>query len=396
MNRLCALSLIFITGANALNALTIEQIASRMAAIDCYADSAVYEVLLPNHYDPVSYTLQLESTAAPADTLAPCNYFVGWQLPTPSGISDGFTAYFNGTHYRLREERLQEYHYEWNPEVFAPGGDISRGVQTQAQFADLLPQVVARHFMAMTTDSTYIYKVTADTLVDGRRSTVIEGVRRAAGYDGTEYTYILDHATLLPRRFEFEYNPGQIGEQSVTVKYANAATPSNCRIDEESVIARRPEAFEKYRESTFSLESLPGTMLPRIASRTSTGERYLHERGQAFAVPTIFVFADASVGTTPALIQDVRQAVDMLPQQVDIVWAFINHRADDVEDVIPSIRPGEHLLVGARAAARDCGVGAVTPVLIFASPNGKVSDYILGYNQSMPSIVLQKASLACQ
>lgn len=375
------------------SAMSLGELGRKMTAIGCYADSAVYEVLLPNFSEPVRYSLGLESAPAAGDTLAACRYFVGWQLPAPSGISEGFIAYFDGTHYRMRDRRLQEYHYEWAPEVFAPGGDVSRGVQCQAQFAELLPQNLGQRFIQMEGDSTYIYTVVADTVVGGSRSVVVDGVRRAAGYDGMEYTYIIDAATLLPRRMEFENNPGQLGEQSITVEYSGADTADRV-IDEASVVQRRPEAFEKYRESTFSLKSLPGSPLPRIASRTTTGERYLHERGEAFAVPTLVAFVDAEVGSTPDLVGAVRRAVDALPYQVDVVWAFLNHRVDDIEAVVPQIRAGEHLLVSARAAARDCGVGTVTPVLLFVSPDGTVADYMVGYNPDLASLVIQKASIA--
>ena len=100
------------------------------------------------------------------------------------------------------------------------------------------------------------------------------------------------------------------------------------------------------------------------------------------------------MGSTPSLVEEVRSAADYLPFNVDIVWAFINHRADDIEAVMPSIRPGEHLLMNARGAATDCGVGADTPVLIFVGTDGIVKDFLRGYNQDFRSLVIQKASLS--
>lgn len=391
------ISAIVITAASAvaLHALSLEEVGKRMEAIECYSDSVRYEVYLPNLDEPVVYSVGLESLSAPGDTLSPCRYFIGWQLPAPSGVSEGFIAYFDGTHYRLRDQRLQEYHQEWNPEVFAPGGDPVRGVQTQAQFVDLLPQSIGRHFVGMASDSTYVCRTTVKTY-DGRPCVVVDGVRRMSGYDAAEFTYYIDEKTYMPLAIEFENNPGQLGEQTVSVHYRGNGACNGLAIDEESVMARRPDEFAKYRESTFSIQSLPGRDVPRIVSRTTTGERYEHERGSAFAAPTLLVFADATIGSSPSLVRDVRDAVDAMPMQVDVVWAFINHRADDVEAVVPSVRPGEHLLVGARGAARECGVGNVTPVLIFASPAGKVTDYIIGYNPDLVSLVIEKASIAAQ
>lgn len=392
MKRISA-AIILASASVCLPAQTLTEIGRQLESLGCYADSATYEVFLPNLSEPVAYSIKLESLSALSDSLSPCRYFIGWQLPAPSGISEGFMAYFNGTHYRMRDERLQEYHHEWNPEVFAPGGDASRGIQNQAQFADLLPQALGRHFIEMAADSSYIFTVSRKTS-GGKDCIEIDGRRRLSGYDAAEYTYILDAATLLPMSIEFDNNPGQLGEQNITVRYGSPEPCADMRIDEESVVARRPDDFGKYRESTFSLQSLPGRELPRIVSRTSTGERYEHEKGAPFAAPTIIVFADATVGSTAGLVADVRTAVDMLPLQTDVVWAFINHRADDVEGAVPSVRPGEHLLVGARGAARDCGVGAVTPVLIFASADGKVSDIAVGYNKDMTSLVIQKITNA--
>lgn len=371
----------------------LSDMGERLLATECYADSVRYELLLASLAEPVTYTINLRSTTAPDDSLAAADYIIDWSLPAPSGISSGFSSYFDGTHYRMRDSRLQEYHNEWNPEVFAPSGDVLRGVQNQAQFIELLPQTIGRRFLEMSADSTYIYKV-ENTTFDGTPATIVRGVRRAAGFDGAEYVYILDSETLLPRRLEFENNPGQIGEQSIVVTYSGVKELSPCAINQATLEAEKAEAFENFRESTFSLETLPGKPLPRITARTSTGERYSHDRGETFTAPTVIAFLDAQVGSTPGVIVAVRNAVDMLPQQTDVVWAFLNHRADDVEAAVPQIRPGEHLLVAARGAARDCGVGAVTPVLIFASRDGRVTDFIIGDNQDLTSLVLQKAGLA--
>lgn len=378
--------------ANAAQPAALGEIADRMADIGCYADTCRYEVLLASLSQPVSYDISLESNAAPADTLSPCDYIIRWALHSPSGLSAGFSAYFDGAHFRFRDKRLQEYHAEWNSEPFAPGGDTARGVQCQAQFAELLPQFMARRFRAMAADSSYIYTVTYGR-DNGHEAVIIDGVQRYAGYDGAEYTYVLDAATLMPRRIELENNPGQIGEQSIVVTYGNASTGGQCAIGMDALMASESEAFEKYRESTFTLESLPGRMLPEIAAPTTTGERYLHLRGDAFAAPTILAFLDSSVDSTPAVVNTVREAVAMLPMQVDVIWAFLDHRADDVEAVILRPLPGEHLLMHATGAARDCGTGTSTPALIFVNADGSVSDFVNGYNQDMLSVVIQKASV---
>lgn len=359
----------------------------------CYAATAQYTVLLPMMSEPVIYSVALESEAAPADTLSACSYYLEWSLPTPSGMSSGFASYADGTHFRFRDTRLQEYHAAENAQSFAPGGDIDKGVQNQAQFAELMPQNIGRRLRQMAVDSSYISQFTSDIAIGGRRCTVVKGVKRAGGYDSVEYTYIFDYLTSQPIKIELENNPGQISEQSVTVEYTSGQ-PTNCDFSIEGVSARQAEAFERYRENTFSVGSLAGKPLPRIVAPTLAGDRYIHERGEAFGAPTVVVFLESAVDSTPALIAAVRDAVDLLPGQVDVLWAFLDHRAEEVTPVMPEGRPGEHVLVNARGAARACGVGALTPILLFVDRAGNVSDFYTGFNQDLRSIVIEKMSIA--
>lgn len=375
-------------------AMSLEELSARLSETKCFADSCTYEVLLASLAEPVSYGITLESSLpTKTDSLAPCDYYISWTLPAPSGVSEGFSAYFDGSHFRFRDKRLQEYHAEEDAEPFAPGGDVSRGVQAQAQFTELLPQFIGARFSEMANDTTYLFKLSADTVVDGRKSIVVEGVRRVNGFDGAEYLYVFDVGTLRPLRMELENNPGQIGEQSIVVTFrGKVGNSAGCGINLDKLMARESEAFEKYRESTFTLESLPGRPLPEIAAPTTTGERYFHGHGTEFASPTIVAVLDASVGSTPEVIDAVRSAVGVLPMQIDVIWAFVNHRAEDVEAVMASIVPGETLLMHSGSVARDCGTASLTPVLIFVAPNGVVDDFIAGYNQNLRSLVIEKAS----
>lgn len=373
--------------------VSLADIASRLSGCGQYADSCTYQVYLPSLSDPVCYGLRLYSdSVGQSDSLAPCRYLIEWSLAAPDGVVDGFSAYTDGAHYRFRDKRLQEYHAQWDMAPFAPGGRTEAGVQNQVQFADLLPQYIGRKFAQMLSDSTYAYTVVPDTLVGGRKALVVRGRRVVNGYEAAEYDYVFDPVSYMPVSVELENNPGQLGEQSVSVRYG-AFGGAPFAITHENVAERHPDAFGKYRESSFSLETLPGKPMPRVVAPTTTAERYLHEKGDPFAVPTVFVFLESSAGSPAEVVAEVRAAVDYLPMGVDVVWAFFDRKADDIEAVVPSVRPGEHLLMNVRGAASDCGVGADTPVLIFVGADGIVRDYVRGYNRGLKSIVIQKASL---
>lgn len=377
--------------AKAAATLTLPAIADRMDSACDYDASVKFDVLMASHSEPVEYTVALQSEPAPSDTLSPCKYLIEWSLATPNGELKGFSAYFDGTHFRFRDKRLQEYHASDDPAPFAPAGNASRGVQQQVQFADLLPAFMARKFREMASDSTYIYTVAADTVFNGSPATVVKGVRRIAGYDGLEYTYVLDHKTFLPLHTYLETSPGGIGEQSIEAVYT-PSKPILATLDMESLIALESDAFEKYRENTFSLDNLPGRPMPQIAAPTLTGERYVHTAGSPFASPTAVAFLDAGIGSTPDVIKALREAAALSSRQLDVIWAFLNHRAEDVEEAIPSAEPGETLLIHAGGAARDAGVGAVTPVIIMVNTDGTVADIIRGFNNNLASVVIQKAT----
>ena len=93
------------------------------------------------------------------------------------------------------------------------------------------------------------------------------------------------------------------------------------------------------------------------------------------------------------MVRAVREAIAMLPMQVDVIWAFLDHRADDVEAVIERSYARRTSADARHRAARDCGVGTSTPAIVFVNADGKVSDFINGYNQDLLPLVIQKASL---
>lgn len=371
----------------AAGSIDLYTLGQKLSDIECYSDTCRYEVLLASLSEPVDYGVYLSSGKAASDTLAPCNYYIRWSADTPGGTTSGFSAYFDGSHFRFRDKRLQEYHVQENSEVFAPGGDIDRGVQNQAQFADILPQYIGRKFMAMATDSSYHSTITLKG-----SDIVVKGVRRYAGYDANEYEYLIDAESMHPKHISLELNPGQIGEQSIVVSYLESAASADCHISLAKLSAIEHEAFERYRESTFSLANLPGRPLPEISALTISADRYYHRSGKPLDSPAILIFVDAAVASTPDLIKDVRRAISEMPKDITVIWAFIDHRADDVTNITGSPMPDETVIINASGAARACGVGRDTPVMIFVNSDGIVTDIAAGYNQEVCSIVIEKAA----
>lgn len=71
----------------------------------------------------------------------------------------------------------------------------------------------------------------------------------------------------------------------------------------------------------------------------------------------------------------------------------LSNNVDEIEAIVPGLRIGEHLLMSAKPLARDCGATSF-PTLIICRADGTVADIVLGYNNDMTSVVIQKAALA--
>ena len=370
----------------------IADVVSALSNTACYEAKASFSVSLPQSDKDVIYDLGLMSMATPADTLAPCSYLIDWGLDTPSGRSEGFSAYFDGNLYRYRNNRLQEYHMGWDPMPFRtdrPGG----GVQTATQFTDLLPQFMGREIQRMTTDSLYALSFSAGKIFNGQDAVEIRSVMTVGGQVTMERTYTFAAADFTPLRIVTESSPSQLTEQTIIVNYEPNPSPKCLTLSEEAIVERYPEQFEKYRESNFRIENLRDTPLPSFALPTTTGERYLHHRGEKFANPTVIALIDPTVGSFNAeIVKQLRAAVDQSTVPTDVIYAFTTTNPSLPEELIPQIRPGEHMLLNARSLARDCGAASL-PVIILADQAGIVKNVILGFNNNIENIVMQSIAL---
>lgn len=375
-----------------ISAQGIADIVSKLESTGCYESQARFSVTLPQSENDVVYTISLASAPAPADPLAPCDYLTDWSLETPTGTVNGFSAYFNGHHYRYHNERLQEYHMEWDSIPFMPSAR-SAGVQGSAQFADLYPAFIARELRNMEADPRYIISVAAPAVFNGRKAIKVSTTLTVSDVVASEKDFIFDAETMLPLRIDTESNPGQITEQTILVSYNYPAEMHCPELSDSSMTARYPEIFEKYRENNFHIENLAGAPMPTFTLPTTTGERYTHHRGEKFAAPTVIVLLDPNSGFNSEIVEAVRGAADSLPKALDIIWVFNSTNIDAIEAVIPSIRPGEHLLMNGKSLTRDCGVTSL-PVIIMTDSNGTVKNVNLGLNRELRNVVLQTMALA--
>ncbi len=404
-SSLFAISAALVAAAPAFGAVTLDRITEALAAVPCWSAEVDYSVSMPQMLDDIIYRVDLQSMEAPGDTLAPCSYLIDWKLDTsdkpsiPGAVtSTGFSAYDNGHHYRYTSgRRLQEYHMDWDSIPFIPrlaGSAKAVAVQRSARFVELLPQMLAAKFKEMQADPAYTFTIHPDTTVAGKRGCVVVDMRRLIRR-GAEYAqegeYVFDGTTLMPLRIEMENNPGTIGEQTVTARYT--PTDTGCeRPTEQSLASRYPEVFEKWRESNYRIETLPGHRLPEFSLPTPEGSRYSRAAADPLGAPTVIVVYDPDDSFTANTIAAVRSALAQLPVAAEAIYAAMSSNAERVGEVIPELLPGERSLMSARSLARDCGV-ASTPTVIIADRNGIVTDVIVGYNADMATSISQRMSL---
>lgn len=381
----------------------IERILTALRSAQCYNDTVRFTVGMPQLSDDVVYEVALRQIPAPDDKLLPCSYVIDWQLTGRDEPSRGFSAYFSGNHYRYSSRRLQEYHYEADSMAFRPreiGGLKGDGVQRTAQFASLLPTLLADEIENLAKDPSCTMTLNADTIIGGISRTALRAVRHIEGQERTasEAEMIFDSSTLLPVRLHYENSPGTVSEQTVDADYLTATVgdPAGCpALTEEQLIATYPDVFANYRRSNFRVESLPGNPMPEFALPTLTGERYSRLATDRFASPTLIVVLDPEGGFTGQFIDAVRQGVAQLPFAADIIWAFTGNHADTIESLTGPARLGETTLISARGLARDCGA-ATLPAALICRKDGRVADIIVGFNNNLAADVIQKTTVAGQ
>lgn len=385
---------------------SVDGLAAALERGGCYADTVRFTVSMPQLAEDVVYTVAMRQDAAAADSLMPCAYLIDWTMhgeepdegATPANAaaarSTGFSAYFAGHHYRYGSHRLQEYHWAWDSVPFQPrrlGGMRADGVQRTAQFANLLPAVIAADLRRMDADTAWRITLRPDTIVGGRHLRALLGRMEAGGITAVEAEYLFDPSTGMPVRISLENSPGTISEQSVTALYGPAATgPAACPpLDEDALMALYPEPFGRFRTSSFRAESLPGSPLPAFSLPTSTGERFTRHADSQFPTPVILALLDPQAGFTAPTVEAVRTAAASLPEPATILWALTTSNIDLAEQTIGAQLPDERILISARGLARDCGAASL-PTLLIVRPDGIIADVMVGYTPDMATLLAQR------
>lgn len=375
---------------------TPEQIIDRIDT-GAYRAEADFCVTMPQLPDDVIYSLTISQTPEATDTLCPAAYLIDWAITQrpgmtePSAADKGFTAYFDGNHYSLVAERLRERHADTDIDAFTR--PKHGGVAVSSQFADLVPALMADHLRELAADPRYSFRAIADTIVGGEHYAALRYTMLVDGSVAAEGQYYFYHGErLAPCRIILENNPGSISEQTVTTNYRKPieAGETPAPVSEDALIALYPDEFERFRTSSYRLETLPGRHLPAIAARTPAGERYTRTASQALDAPTVIVLLQANSEFSPKVIEAVRSAAANLPWRVDILWTFTDTNPDLVEAAVTPDSDEETVLMSASAVARDCGALSMLPAIVFAGRDGIVTDYTAGYNNSLSSDVLKK------
>ncbi len=375
----------------------VDRLINRLTTVGCYAATVDFTVGMPQLSDDVVYTISLRQGEATGDSLMPCTYLIDWSLSGPQGESEGFSAYFNGNHYRFAGERLQEYHLDWDSVPFMPrrlGGMRGDGVQRTAQFVTLLPAVMADELRRMSEDPAYTITCRPDTLVGGQKVDAIITVMTAGGVTSSEGEYLFDKTTGMPLRVHLENSPGTISEQTVDATFRDTSDGSAAcpPVTEETLIALYPEAFGSFRTSNFRIESLPGKRMPSFSLPTPTGERFTYQTGDPLPQPVMLALLETSGGFTAQFIDALRQAAAELPFESRLLMAFTDTNPDRIEETAGQLTPGETLLMSGRGLVRDCGAASL-PSLIIIDRDGLVASVVVGFNNNLRSDVIQKMLL---
>lgn len=354
-------------------AQSLPELVAALQNMPDYAAQVRYAVTLPQAEDDVVYDVTVSQPASPD------SYLIEWSVDTPSGPTSGFTAWFDGHFYSLRNNRLRELHREWDEAAVTDGPNAP---QNTAQFASLLPSRLAVQLSELQTPR-YDYSISSSPSEIRVRANRLNGDETDA-----ELEWTFDAATMRPLKFYGDYNPGAISSQQVQAEYASASLPLGT-LSENALRERYPEAFTSMRQSQFAIESMRGQQVPAFSlPMLGSTQRLTRRATEGFGAPTALVLIDTESTLAPQLIAEVRRAIDRLPTDANVIWACTGKNPDATGELLGELRPGEIALLGARPLVRDCGAASL-PVVLAVTPSGEIKDLIIGLNNHLETDVIQ-------
>lgn len=359
-----------------MSAQGIGEYADALAKMPGYRARVTYSVTLPQAQDDVVYTIDLAQ-----DPDDPDGYLIEWSVMSPSGPVSGFTSWFNGDFYNFRNHRLQELHRQWDSETVSGHG----AAQNSAQFASLLPTRIADWLRAERP------RMTSGIIHDIENNHIsYNETWEAQGEVGSTISWVFDAETMRPLLFIADYNPGSVAGQQVTAEYSypDSLAPLSAPLSESFLHARFPDAFNKYRESQFAIENMRGLPLPAFSLPRLDGGRLARQASDPFRAPTAVVLFDPEATLAPELISALRASVDRLPVNAEILWAAVDKNPESASALLSPLRDGETAITGAAPLAADCGVAAL-PVILVCNPEGRITNLVIGLNQTLQTDVMQ-------
>lgn len=364
------LFLILLFATAIFSAKSSEPLSTLVTDAEFFTATAEYEILPPSASEPIHYRATLIQQTSPTDSLLPFRYIIETEQPDGDRF---FSAYFDGNFFRYRGEKMREWHYSENPEPFRAG------VQRTEMFVDLLPGALRATLEQVEADTANRYSVERNS-----EFVCIQGSRKRGGIAEREYTYTFSPAGL-PLSTETVTNPGQSRQQSVRATYSYTDNQTGSNIDEARLIEMYPEAFAKFREGNFSVESLEGRALPSYSARTLSGERKSYRRGEKTSKPTLMLFLDLD-SATRNIISEVVSALSASKLSAEVFYVFESNRRDIVAETAGGVCDDADVIVNASSMMADFGITHL-PAAILVDADGKVDKIVECVNNQQGEFV---------
>lgn len=354
-----------------------------------YSAKATISITLPITQQEITYYANVYSNHS-NDRLLPVKYLIE---ATDSLDSQSFFAYFNGNYYTYSGQKFREYHWAQDSVPFIDKSTPNRyspGVHKSGLFSFLIPALLSEQLNHLAQNADNIISHTSDTLVWGKRCSVIKAEERINGVTSREMEYISDFITRRPVRYRLISSPATTGEQSIEIVFSHNSNDT-IAIDEQALINRYADIFSAHRTNTFSASNLAGTRLPAFTLPSLSGERYIWETPQPS--PTALIFINSAEGTTAETIKAVNDAIDESPITITPLWIFTDKNPDEHTISTLDGTPRSTIMFNAQRLATQLGI-ASTPAILTIDKNGTVKNTLLGYSPTLNQELIQQFILS--